>query len=138
MLTASICDRARISLAGIEIGQRLLAAPGLDIDDGAGVVIADDGQVSVGVAIADLIDTDAIQRLQAAGVEQLGHAAVDDRGDGFPGAAHQGGHRGAVGALGQPQHHVFEIAGMAGAGTCPGQFLGTDPAVGAVDAGGSS
>src|ERR1700682_4623020 len=38
----------------------------------------------------------------------------------------------AVGALGQPQHHVFVIAGVAGAGTRPGQLLGTDPALRAV------
>ena len=95
-------------------------------------MIADDGQVPVRVAVADLIDPDPVEGLQPAGVEQLGHPAVDDRGDGFPGAAHQGGHRGAVGALGQPQHHVLEVTGMPGAGACPGQFLGAYPAVGAV------
>jgi len=76
----------------IEIRQGLLAAPGLDVDHGAGVVITDDGQIAVRVAVADLIDTDPIQRLQPARVEQLGHSTVDDRGDGFPAAAHQGGH----------------------------------------------
>ena len=110
----------------------MLAAPGLDVDHGAGVVITDDGQIAVRVAVADLIDTDPIQRLQPARVEQLGHSTVDDRGDGFPAAAHQGGHRGAVGALGQPQHHVFEIAGMPRPGSCPGQLLGAHSALGAL------
>jgi hypothetical protein len=117
----------RIRLAFIEIGQGLLAASGLDIDDGAAVVIADDGQIAMRVAVADLIDADPIQGLQPAGVEQLGHPTVDDRGDGFPAAAHQGGHRGAVGALGQPQHRVFEVAGMPCPRARPGQLLGAHP-----------
>jgi hypothetical protein len=33
----------------------------LDIDDGAGVMVTDDGQIAVGVAVADFIDTDPIQ-----------------------------------------------------------------------------
>ena len=95
-------------------------------------MITDNGQIAVGMAVADLIDTDPIQGLQPAGVEQFGHPAVDDGGDGFPAAAHQGGHRGAVGALGQPQHHVLEIAGMPRTGSRPGQLFGADPTVGAV------
>jgi hypothetical protein len=47
-------------------------------------MITDNGQVAVRVAVADLIDTDPIQHLQPAGIEQLAHPAVDDRGDGFP------------------------------------------------------
>ena len=57
----------RIRLAFIEIGQGLLAAAGLDVDDGAGVMITDDGQVAVRVAVADLIDPDPIQGLRAGG-----------------------------------------------------------------------
>ena len=122
----------RIRLAFIEIRQGLLAASGLDIDHGAGVVIANDGQIAVRVAVADLIDTDPIQRLESAGIEQLGDPTVDDRGDRFPAAAHQGGHRGAVGALGQPQHRVFEIAGMPCPRARPGQLFGAHPALRAV------
>ena len=95
-------------------------------------MITDNGQIAVRVAVADLIDTDPIQRLEPAGVEQLGHPAVDDRGDGFPAAAHQGGHRGAVGALSQPQHHVLEIAGMPRPRARPGQLLGAHPALRAL------
>jgi hypothetical protein len=50
-------------LSCIKVGQGLFAAPGLDVDDGAGVVIPDDGQVAMGMAIADLIDTDAVEGL---------------------------------------------------------------------------
>ena len=54
----------RIGLSLIEISQRLLAAPGTDVDDGAGVVVADDRQVAVRVAVADLINPDPIQRVE--------------------------------------------------------------------------
>ena len=47
----------RIRLAFIEIRQGGLAASGLDVDDGAGVMITDNGQIAVRVAVADLIDT---------------------------------------------------------------------------------
>ncbi len=65
------CDggQRRIWLLCIEVGQGLFAAPGLDVDDGAGVVIADDGQVAMGVAVADFIDTDAVKGAQSAGGE---------------------------------------------------------------------
>ena len=67
MLTASIPDDDRIRLGLIEIRQRFFAASGLDVDHGAGVVITDDGQIAVRVAVADLIDTDPIQGLAAGG-----------------------------------------------------------------------
>jgi hypothetical protein len=37
------------------------AVTGLDVDHGAGVVVADDRQVSVRVAIADFIDPDPVE-----------------------------------------------------------------------------
>ena len=39
-------------------------------------MITDDGQIAVGVAVADLIDTDPIQRLEPTCVEQLGHPGL--------------------------------------------------------------
>jgi len=119
-------------LAGIEVGQGLVVAAGLDIDHGAGVMITDDGQVPVRMAVTDLIDPDPVEGVEPAGIKQLGHTAVDDRGHRFPGAAQQGGHRGAVGSLSKPEHHVFEVAGMPRSGPCPRQLLGADPAVRAV------
>jgi hypothetical protein len=45
----------------MEIRQRFVATAGLDVDDGAAVVIPDDGQVAVWVATADFVDPDPIQ-----------------------------------------------------------------------------
>ena len=97
-------------------------------------MVADDGQIAVWVAITDFVDTDAVEGVESALVEQFSDPAVDDRGDGLLGAAHQGRHCRAVGALGQPQHHVREIAGVPGAGSGPGQFFGDHPADRAVQA----
>ena len=54
------------------------------------------------MAVTDLIDPDPVEGVEPAGIKQLGHTAVDDRGHRFPGAAQQGGHRGAVGPLSKP------------------------------------
>ena len=56
----------------------------LSLVAGPGVVVADDGQVLVRVSVDILIDGGPTQFFQSAGIEQLGHPAVDDRGDDFP------------------------------------------------------
>ena len=112
----------------------MFAASGLDIDDGAGVVVTDDGQIFVRVAVADFVDADSVQRLQAALVEQFIDTAIDDGGDRFPAAPHQCCHGGAVGALGQPEHCVFEVSGESGTRASPGHLFGDDAAARAVQA----
>jgi hypothetical protein len=93
-------------------------------------VVGHHGQVSVALAVGDLVDADAVQALQAGVVEVGGDHPHRDSSHRFPGAAQQPGDGGLVGALGQVDHHVLEVAGEPGAGTGPGYRLGADPPAG--------
>jgi hypothetical protein len=93
-------------------------------------VVGHHGQGTVALAVADLVDADAVQALQVGIVEVLGDHPHRAGGHGFPGAAQQPGDGGLVGALGQVGHHVFEVAGESGAGPGPRYRLGADPPAG--------
>ena len=69
MLTASIWARSESDWL-VGVGQGLVVAAGLDINHGAGVMITDDGQVPVRMAVTDRIDPDPVE-----GVEP-GHQAT--------------------------------------------------------------
>lgn len=95
-----------------ELRKRVSASALGDVDDLAGVVIADDGEVLVRMPVADFVDSDSIQILEPARVDQRIDCPRDDGGDRPPCTAHQGRHRGPIGAGDQPQHHVLEVACM--------------------------
>ncbi len=117
----------------VEVAQRLFGAPLGDPHDPAGVVVSDDRQVLMTTAVGDLVHPEMKQIVEPVVAQVLVHDPADDAVDALPRAAHQGRDRGLVRALGQPRHHVFEVAGVAGPRTSPGDFLGADPAMGALD-----
>src|SRR5439155_4919913 len=72
-------------------------------------VIGDRGQIAVMAAVADLVDADADQALEAALVEPVSDDAGDDPSDGVPTDPQQTADRGTGHLLRQPRDHVFEV-----------------------------
>src|SRR3954462_1359983 len=99
----------------------------------AGLVVGDDGQVAVALAIAHLVDADHPQRVQAAGVKALADDAVDDPPAGLPVDAHQRGDRRLGDLLGQERNDVLEVSREPGAAR-PRHSVHSHPAVRAVHA----
>ena len=89
---------------GEESCQRLGALALAGPDDPTAIVIDDDRQVAVSLAIAELIDTDAAQSVQSARVELAIDDATNDHPDGAPVNAQQLGDRGGVGDLSEVGH----------------------------------
>ncbi len=83
-------------------------------------------------AVADLVDADADQALQAALVEVLGDDAFDDPPDRVPADPQQPADRGARHLLGQPCHDVLEVARVRGARPGPWDRLHPHSAVAAA------
>src|SRR5204863_3359257 len=112
---------------GVEVLQGLAPLAFFDPHHSAGVVVGDHGEVLVAAAIGDLVHPDPIQALEPVGVDMVSHDAAHDVVDRFPAAAQQRGGGRLVGPLHQPGDHVFEVAGVAGAGPSPGDLFGADP-----------
>jgi hypothetical protein len=85
----------------------------------------------VALAVAHLVDADAVQPLQAGAVELPRHHPLDDVADGRPGDVQQVLHRRLVHLAGHPGHQVLEVAGEAGVVLGPGNRLGYDVVLGA-------
>jgi hypothetical protein len=76
-------------------------------------MVDDRSEVAVVAPIADLIDTDRDQALQAAPIEALCDDALNDPPDGVPGDSQQPGDRLLDHLLGKPRDHVLEVARVA-------------------------
>jgi hypothetical protein len=86
----------------------------------AAVVIDDDGQVALALAVRDLIDPDPLQTGQQVDVALgFGGDALADAADGAPRHAHQLSDRRLGGVDGQPRSLVFERRGEPGVMTRP-------------------
>jgi len=82
-------------------------------------VVDDRGEIALAAPVADLINADGDEPLQTALVEVVGQHAFDDATDRVPGDAQKPGDRGLGHLLGQPGHHILEVAGVARAVACP-------------------
>jgi hypothetical protein len=104
--------------------QGLGGLPFADPDDPAGVVVDDDRDVLVPLAVADLIHSDAAQVLEAVHVQFLVDETGGDPPHGDPGDPDELGHGGVVELLGQQAHGILERTGEDGPGSCPRNALG--------------
>ena len=108
-----------------EAGDGFHGAAGSGPDKQAGVMIDDDDQVLVALAVGDLVDPDPPQPGQPVGAGgSLGGDPGDDVPDGPPSGAHQLADGGLGGRARQPGDGVLERAGMPGA--VPGPRHGCD------------
>ena len=92
-------------------------------------MVHDAGEVALPAAIADLVDADRDQALEAALVELVGDDPLDDPPDGVPADPQQPGDRRLGHLLRQPRHHVLEVAGVMRAGPSPRHRLQMHAAV---------
>src|SRR5215217_5258058 len=129
-------DRPDRVLARPELVEEALqggaVAPRLAPHDRARAVVGDAGQVAVMAAVADLVDADADQALEAALVEVVGDDAFDDPPDRVPADPQQAADRSARHLLGQPRDDVLEVARVRGARPGPRHRLHPHPAIAAV------
>ena len=93
----------------------------------AAVVVGDHGQVAVALAVGDLVHADPVEVPEPASVDVLGDHSHHDAGHGLPARAQQLGDGGLVGALGEPRHDVFEVAGDPRPRASPRHRLSADP-----------
>jgi len=121
-------DRADGLLGLAELGEERLqggaVAARLAPHDRARGVVGDGRQVAVMAAIADLVDADADQALQAPVIEVIGDHARDDRADRVPPDPEQAGDRRERHLLRQPRHDVLEVARVRRARPRPRHRLG--------------
>lgn len=103
-------------------------------DCAVAVVVGDDGQVPVSLAIGDLVDADPVEVVEPSVVDRPGHHVDHDLGHRLPADPEQLGDGRLVDVLGQPRHDVLEVPAVAGPGARPGDLLGAHPpAVPTVD-----
>jgi hypothetical protein len=95
-------------------------------------VIGDDRQVAVPAPVGHLVNADARQPVQAAGIEALSDHAIDDPPDGVPRHPHQPGDRVLGHLLREEGDHVLEVAREAAARARPRDRLDPDAAVRAL------
>src|SRR5918997_206698 len=86
------------------------------------------GGVPLATPIADLVDADRDEPVEAVLVEVIGDDALNDLPDGVPADPQQPGDRGLGHLLRQPRHDVLKVAGMRAAGPGPRHGLGAHPA----------
>ncbi len=99
------------------------------------VVIGHDAEVAVTPSVADLVDPDPVELVQPGVVNGVGHHVDHDLGHRLLADQQQLGDRRLVRPLGQPGHHVLEVARMPGVGSGPAELLGAHPLTArAVDA----
>jgi hypothetical protein len=116
-----------------EGADRLPQAPLADPDRVAGVVVGDDGEVLVALAVAHLVDADPNQSLQAGTVELPRYHPLDDVADRGPGDVEQVLHCGLVHLAGHPGHQVLEVTRESRVVLRPWNRLGYDAVLGAVE-----
>jgi hypothetical protein len=110
-----------------EAGQHLGGLAWAGVDDLAEVVVGDQRQVVVLLAVAHLVHAHPVQPVQSGVVELVGHDPFDDRPDGTPVDPAQLGDRGLVAALRQPRHDILEVAREPGTVTGERHGLHHDP-----------
>jgi len=89
-------------------------------------MVDDRGEVALAAAVGDLVAADRDQAAKTAFGELVGDDTGDDMPDGRPGDPEQPGDLGLGHLLGQPRDHVFEVAGVMGAGPRPRDRLEVD------------
>jgi hypothetical protein len=87
--------------------------------DGAAAVIGDRGQEAVTAPVADLIDADAQQAVEAVAVEVVGDDALHDCANGAPADPQQPGDRRERHLLAQPGDRVLEVRACDGSPIVP-------------------
>ncbi len=107
-------------------------------NDPATLVVHDQGDVLVSAAIADLIDTDQAQTVQASFVQGLVDDPADDPMHRAPGDPEIAGHGRQVGFLSQPGNLPLEGIGESAPVGRPGHRLGRGAAMPADEAGDAS
>jgi hypothetical protein len=100
--------------------EHLLAVAVRDPDQAAGVMVDDHREVALPAFVADLIDPDPAQPVEAVhlGVD-VGTHPRDDRPDRAPRDPHQLGHRGLRALHRQPRDLIIEEPGVTGMVTSP-------------------
>jgi hypothetical protein len=98
-----------------ELGQGGAVAPRPAPHDRARAVVGNRGQVALPAAVADLVDADRDEPVEAAFVEVVGGDALHDPPDGVPADPEQPRDRGLGHLLRQPRDDVLEVARVMGA-----------------------
>ena len=102
--------------------------------DRARAVVADLSEVALPATVADLVNADHHQALQALDIEAVSDDPLDDLTDGVPANPQQRGDRGLGHLLGHEGDQVLKVAGVPRPGPCPRNRLHADAAVRATHA----
>jgi hypothetical protein len=127
-------ERAAVSSELVEEPIQSLSGLALSHPDGlAGLVVHHDGDVFVPTLVGKLVDADEGKPFQAPGVELLANDPARDASDGDPGDLEESVHGRLVGDSGESGDLILEIACEEGAGSGPGDLLGSDAAAPAAN-----
>ena len=91
------------------------------------VVVGDHGEVAVPLAVAHLVNPDAVEPVQAGDIEAIGDHVDHDLGHRLPADPQHLGDRRLVHALGHEGDEVLQVTAVAGARAGPGHLLGAHP-----------
>jgi len=96
------------------------------VDYSALVVVGHYRQVLMTTLVADLVDTEIEQPIEAGVVKMIFHYPDHDSMHRFPADSKKPADAGLIGSLRQPRDDVFKIPAEAGAWPSPGNLLSTD------------